>query len=425
MTSLSSTLASVTREAAVTAMREYFAPLVGFFGSLNRFIGRRKTRVRVLSQFLTLAPYGNHLSDSVVRTWRGFATLNIAAIAVCDAMAWAYLAYSTTPRGSSYLAATIVGTLVLCLIVTLDISMVTHDTTKRTSGHGHPRWWMAVAIRVAFVVLSFSITAPFITQIFFSRDVRAFAERFAAEARETARAKIAHRYDVLLEANRGKASQLAAALSKELAGHGASSQFGSGPVAASLRRELAWAESEITRVELARDRELNAFDLGSSATLSQHYGSQIDSRSATARILALSELQKSKQFISASRSIRLFIAFLFLGLLVLTAFKPEQVRVYYSEEVQAAYEQYIAGLFGEMAFAAPREMTPVRFALWYRTQSLLQASKEISNAIEKIIDQLQQQVSSQNDDLAAGSMKQQLAEARRTLSTLRAKIEHA
>src|SRR5262249_31776276 len=115
--------------------------------------------IKKIFRLLTLKPYGDHLSDGVVEIWLFFAMLNIAAVAFCDALAWAYLGYTTATGWAAYAAAAIAGGIALTIIGSLDATFIMHDTSHERRIEPQPaktgwlhtkinRTHLAVAVRI-------------------------------------------------------------------------------------------------------------------------------------------------------------------------------------------------------------------------------------------------------------------------------------
>ena len=126
--------------------------------------------LKTLSRLFTLKPYGNHLIDGMTELWLFLAAVNIVSIALCDAIAWAYFGYTTSQGAAAYITAGLAGIIVFTLVGSLDAMFIMHDRSERT---GAWRERAAVAARVILVILTFTVTAPFLTQLFFARDIAA------------------------------------------------------------------------------------------------------------------------------------------------------------------------------------------------------------------------------------------------------------
>jgi DNA repair exonuclease SbcCD ATPase subunit len=82
---------------------------------------------------------------------------------------------------------------------------------------------------------------------------------------------------------------------------------------------------------------------------------------------ALDELRSRPENRAVELAVRMFLGFLFGGLLVLKLFEPSSVRLYFSEVLQQEYQRYLLGVFDsrlpttEMSTKAQGRMSPQRF----------------------------------------------------------------
>lgn len=313
-----------------------------------------------LRKLFTLKPYGNQLIDGVAQTWLLLAAVNIASIAFCDAIAWAYFGYTTTQGSSAYVVALLAGVIVFALVGSLDAMFVMHD---RSDSRNRRREILAVSARVVLVILTFTVTAPFLTQLFFARDIAARIQRDNEQTIASKRTVIASR---LHSRQRD--------LEKEIAGAGASGRYGRGPTASAIEREISLLQAE-----------LRTFDTATPETLAARYGVDLVREGPDTRARVLAELEKSESFRATRRTIKAFLLFMFLGLLCLKLFQPESVRIYYSGRLQAAYARWKAGTFNQRV--DPHEwpdaagMNPIRFADWYEND------QQVRDLTERLRDQ--------------------------------------
>lgn len=419
--------------------------------------------MKTFLKLIRLRPHGDKLTDGVVDIWLIFATLSIAAVAVCDSVAWAYLGYTTASGWTAWASMAALGLVAFILVGSLDASFVMQDTTSDksvTASSGTPagtmstlQWLrahvrrnhLAVAVRIVLVILSFTVTAPFLTQFFFSRDIAAAIERGNAQSVSVRRAEIAARHDQQLTALRGRAEARRKDLEAEVAGKGRSSRFGDGPAAAAIRTDVASLEQEIAATENSRAQELNDFDAASPEVRARKWGVDLQREGPDTRARVVAEMETSPAFRATRNTIKAFLAFLFLGLVSLKLFQPPSVKVYFNAELQAAYRRLEAGLFdGQLD---PREhagvgMAPLHFAKWYEErQSLREATQAIRDRASEIMERLKVQeeaytavqkklvadISGMHEDLTDATnntttFEQELAKARTEQSALAAAV---
>jgi hypothetical protein len=367
--------------------------------------------LKTLSKLFTLKPYGNHLIDGMTELWLFLAAVNIASIALCDAIAWAYFGYTTSQGMAAYITAALAGVIVFTLVGSLDAMFIMHDRSERTNAW---RERGAVAARVILVILTFTVTAPFLTQLFFARDI-------AANIQQRNEATIAaKRQQLVAQAN---ARQLD--LESEIAGRGMSGRYGRGPTAAAIQAEVDALQGEIRTFDAS---------VGSPEVLANRYGIDLVREGPATRARVIEELERTPSFVSTQRTIKAFLIFMFLGLICLKLFQPQSVKIYYSARMQAAYARLKAGVFQQRLDpreSAPGSMTPIRFAEWYENdegvRELAERLKVQEDAVRVLQETLRLDMARLSEDLAATTrsndeLEQQLASVRHELTALNLKI---
>jgi hypothetical protein len=399
---------------------------------------------RTLARLFTLKPYGNQLMDGMAETWLIFAALNILSIAFCDALAWGYFAYTTSYGALAYVAAVIAGLIVLVLVGSLDAMFIMHDRSQR---HDR-RDTLAIGARIVLVILTFTVTAPFLTQLFFARDIEANIKRRNERTVATRRAEIAAGFDARMDSNRAALAARQSDLEKEIAGSGASGRYGKGPTAAAIERGIGDLQIDIAATDNAKNVELRTFDeaVATPELLANKYGIDLTREGPATRARVIEELETSPAFRSTQRTIKAFLVFMFLGLVCLKLFQPESVRIYFSAKLQAAYARMQAGVFNHRLDAREHPgavvMTPIRFADWYendqhvrdatdrlrdQTASAIERLKAQEDAVRVLHETLRLDIVRMQEDLATTAatnddLERQSAEAQHELAVLNAKI---
>lgn len=384
-----------------------------------------------LLRLFRLKPYGNQLIDGMAELWLLLAAVNVAAIAICDAIAWAYFGYTTAHGMAAYFAAGLAGVIVFTLVGSLDAMFIMHDRSRG-------RAKLAFVARVVLVVLTFTVTAPFLTQLFFARDIQASIARRNEQTIATKRARLASALDDRANETRAILSLRQRDLEKEIAGSGASGRYGKGPTAAAIERDIANLEAEIVAAERTKSSELQAFD-----QKPETYGVDLLREGPETRARAVAELAKSPSFRATQLTIKAFLLFMFLGLVCLKLFQPESVPIYYSAQLQSAYTRLKAGVFNNWIDSREHgEMTPVRFADWYendqqmrdvtdrlrdQTALAIERLKAQEDAVRVLHDTLQQDITRMHADLAnvaetGTTLEQELVAREQELTALNGKV---
>jgi hypothetical protein len=363
--------------------------------------------IKKLFRPLTLKAYDDKLVNGVVDIWLFFVRLNIAAIAFCDAVAWSHLARITTPGDMGKFAACVVGLIVLVIVGSVDASFVMHDTTvKRRPVALVPgrsrilvvvRWLrqnvraghLAILARIALVYVSFTVTAPFLSQLVFSRDIEAAIQHSNEQSQSAKLTEIAATHDAALADMRTKLAQRMRDLETEVAGGGRSGRYGDGPTASAIKRDIEQYTTDIRNAEAAKAAELEAFKKATPRQLASRWGIDVKREGPDTRARVVAEMEKSAAFRSVRNNVRWFLAFMFVSLLVLKCFEGDAVRSYYSADLQAAHDRYLAGIYDPLLHPAERPdaegggMTAGQFVRWYNDH---QSAAEAHQAVKLRID---------------------------------------
>lgn len=335
---------------------------------------------RRLWQRLLLRPYGDSLCTPGAAFWLFCARVAIFIMAAAEAVSWSYLGYYIGESSQPYVIAAIAGLAVFSVIWIIDASFITLDTARsadeesilgRTPDARKDRWKLAAGLLVRGIIISATlvISAPFLAQLVFYRDISAEMSRRDAAIVAQRRAELAGSYDAREAALQGTRRDLDDASIREAAGAGPSHRMGRGPVVATIERRLADVDAQITAVRSQKDAALRAYDALGRADLQKRYGLHFADDGIRTRSEVLAALRTNQTYQNAELAIRAFLGFLFLALIVLKLFQPASVSVYFSELLQDLHTQYRAGAFD--AWLSPEErsygragLTPLRFRSW-------------------------------------------------------------
>ena len=327
---------------------------------------------------LSLKPYGDELLTRSGDFWIFSARLIVFTMAAAEALAWGYMG-SLMSRGSPLITAAVAAVFVFTLIWIIDASFVTLDTSRAfyegalTGKRINPlreRLKLAggVAARVAIVTASLFITAPFLAQAILAGDVADEMQRRNAESVAGKRRQIERPFVSRIDELRREQKRLEEERVKEAAGVGPSGRYGRGPALETIERQLAEKVREIAAAESARTAALSRFDRLSRAELEQQHGVHFLAPGVHSSAGVLDELLSDPQFTAAERAVRAFLAFLFIGLLILKAFQPRSVAVYYNEQLHSIFDDYNKGLFDAYLPEPERSrggsIDPLRFEEW-------------------------------------------------------------
>ena len=343
----------------------------------------------------TLRVYGDHLLTSQAAFWIACASVLIVIMASAEAVAWGYVASFMAQGGPRWVVALLVGLAVFSIIWILDATLMTldlrrsRDDTTLLGRKGNEasrrleRWRFlgGLSARLLLVLGSLYLSAPFLAQLVFYDDIEAriASENLGAVAAVRARLEADHlaQREALEQERRG----LFEASVAEAAGRGPSQRSGRGPAVETLERQIAQVDQSLEASQTRFTQELSAFDALNPEQVAERYGVALAGGGLEARGAILDQLLEGEEYDHAEWSLRAFLFFLFVALLILKLFQPRSVEVYFSERLQSLYRQYLGGVFDSQLAAAERPsgsapMDPLRFEDWCLSSYALHRQEE-------------------------------------------------
>jgi hypothetical protein len=341
---------------------------------------------------LSLKPYGDELLTRSADFWLFSARLIILTMAAAESLAWGYMGALMT-RSYPYVGAAVAGLFVFILVWIIDATFMTLDLSRgfyerillgKQESPVREKLKLAggIAARVAIVSASLFITAPFLAQAIFAGDVEDEMNRRNAGTVASRRAAIEQPFVARANQLRREQQLLEQQRVQEAAGVGPSGRYGRGPALETIERQLADKRSEIAAVESSRASALARFDGLSRPELARQYGLSFLTPGVQSSGEVLTDLMKNPRFTGAELAIRAFLAFLFLGLLILKIFQPRSVAVYFNEQLHSIHDEYRKGMFDSYLPEAQRasaggSMEPLRFEDWcLNTYSVIRREDE-------------------------------------------------
>jgi hypothetical protein len=328
---------------------------------------------------LALKPYGDELLTRSADFWLFSARLIILTMAVAEAIAWGYMG-ALMSRAYPLVAAGVAALFVFTLVWIIDATFMTLDLSrgfyervllgkKEKPVQEKLKLAGGIAARVAIVSASLFITAPFLAQAIFAADVEDEMSRRNATTVASKRAEVERPFVARSGELRREQQLLEQQRVQEAAGVGLSGKYGRGPALETIERQLDEKRKEAAAVEAARAETLARFDQFAPPQLEQQYGVRFLTPGVYSSGALLDDLLQTKQFTGAELAVRAFLAFLFLGLLILKVFQPRSVAVYFNEQLHSIHDEYRKGLFDSYLpeperASAGGSMEPLRFEDW-------------------------------------------------------------
>ena len=389
----------------------------------------------LLSQF-SLRPHGDQLCAPTARFWIFCARVLILIMATAEAVSWGYVGSLFGTGFMSFVTGLAAATSLFFVIWLADATFVTMDTSRahyqrllftedQTAGEMDQRKFLAgLVVRGLIVVVSLWVTAPFLAQLVFQRDVvDAIAAKNGA-AVASSRTALAQRYEQQLRPLDSALNAAQSAGILEASGRGPSGRYGRGAAVIAIEQRISDLQRRIAATNVERDSVLLAFDRAPASVLASRFGVPLLDDGLRSRSEVLEELEQNPDYSGAKVALSVFLSFLFLGLLILKLFQPRSVAIYYSEHLQSLFTDYSQGKFDEHLDPHDRArvgapMTPQRFEEWcLRSYKYVREEDESRRRTEQQIQTHERKMRTWVDDLR---LQEELLDERRkryeTIST--------
>ena len=267
---------------------EWLAVLDETTGNLSKFIfavDLRRARLRITSEtstrprwqrtprrvwylFWKFAPHGERLLTRSAAFWLSLARILIFSMALASMIAWVYAAFILGEGFFGLIVAGFVGVIVFLTVWVISVSLITWDQAWREhaklilkwhpSGRGRENF--SVALRMALLMTSLWITAPYLGQVAFHEDIQRYVAAEATGALDAGRTTLADNYDSLIVAKEMEVTEKRGEYEREVSGKGASGLKGLGPIAEALRQDVLELQSERDGLIRQRQDALATFD---------------------------------------------------------------------------------------------------------------------------------------------------------------------
>lgn len=369
-----------------------------------------------LSQF-SLRPHGDQLLSPSARFWIFCARVLILIMATAEATSWGYVGALFGTGITSVMTGAAAAISLFLVIWLVDATFITMDTsrdyyqralTTQPSSDGtmeQRKFFAGLFIRALIVMVSLWITAPFLAQLVFRRDVNESITSRNDAAVSTARATLASGYDRQLQPLDSSLNASQAAGIMEAAGQGPSGRYGRGAAVIAIENRVTDLQRRIAAISRERDSVLLAFDKASAGELSSRFGVPIVEDGLRSRSEVLATMLEDPDYSGAQTALAVFLSFLFLGLVILKLFQPRSVAIYFSEHLQSLYTDYTQGKFDEHLDPHDRAragspMTPQRFEEWcLQSYRLVREEDERRRRTDQVIQTHERKMRTWMDDL--------------------------
>jgi hypothetical protein len=394
--------------------------------------------LRALMLQFSLRPHGDQLCTPTARFWIFCARVLILIMALAEAVSWGYVGSLFGAGFASWLTGLAAATSLFFVIWLVDATFVTMDTSRayyqrvlstedQKAGEIEQRKFLAgLLIRAAIVVVSLWITAPFLAQLVFRRDVVDSIASRNRSAIASARETLATRYEQQLQPLDSALNDAQDAGILEASGQGLSGRYGRGAAVIAIEQRVEDLKRRISTTSRERDSVLYAFDHAGATELGSRFGVPLLDDGLRSRSQVLQLMLDNPDYSGAQVALSVFLSFLFLGLLILKLFQPRSVAIYYSEQLQSLYTDYTQGKFDEHLDPHDRPrtgapMTPQRFEEWsLKSYKYVREEEERRRRTEQMIQTHERKMRTWVDDLRL--QEDLLDERRKRFDTISAEV---
>lgn len=355
-------------------------------------------------RYIHLKPHGDHLLTGSTSFWLLSARILVLLTASAEAISWGYVGTLFASGLERWIVGGVTFATIFALVWAIDVSLLTFDRawpehSKSLLGQQPSRirplkTVSSFGVRIALLVGSLTVTAPYLSLLVFHRDVDQTLAATATFAIDRTRTS-------LVDANQAETRQLRTAIEmkrrdfeQEVAGRGQSGRYGLGPAAEALATGIKSLEADLAAREKDRSRQLELFD-GLTADwpanrdrLASLYGLALPEATLTERRRALAELLSKPENQSVELAVKMYLVFLFGGLLLLKLFEPNSVRLYFSEILQQEFLRYLSGTFDSQlpvteSSRNARPIPPQRFFEFLRLTLGAERRAEAQRAVDR------------------------------------------
>ena len=311
--------------------------------------------------FLTLRPYGN---DLLTRHGRGYLlamSLITLLVALAEAFSWGYLA-STMSRTSIWIGWLGFGLFVFTLMWFFDRSLMTADlieaehaakfSTQPTSAKTlKNKTWKAnlsFVLRIVLAALSLWITAPYVSQLFFSADIENRIAKRYQQSIETYKTDLTNNANSKATALEKQITILNQKVQDEAGGISGTGALGYGARSKLIDRELNDRKTELEKVLNTRDQSITAIDQAydrKDYDALRAQGILLDMDSPMLRNEIVAEMEKEPAFWQTETAIRIFLGIMAIILFGMKIIQPRALQLYFSSRLQERWNHYCLGRY--------------------------------------------------------------------------------
>lgn len=310
--------------------------------------------------FLTFKIYQGNLLTAGGANYLTVISVIVFLAALSEGFAWGHFGSTFTPD-NPYLGGVVLGSFIFMLFWFFDRTMVTQDMmteehAKTLDGEDYvPNFWkkcipyFVFMARLAIVIGSLIITAPFLTQLVFKTDIENEMAIQYQNSINQAKDETLGKIERKINEQQTHIQTLHDKLQNEIAGK-KGSKYGKGPVAQSIQQEIDEANTHLdelkTNFENDKLKLETAIANNDEQTL-KSFGILMVKDSPIFRENAINKFKQEPAFKNTEHAVDGFLILVGVILILSKWLQPKSLKMYYSSRLQEAWSSYVDGNYDD------------------------------------------------------------------------------
>lgn len=334
---------------AFTFLSSYLYGLFGFLACLSRF-----------GIFLTFKIYQGNLLTAGGANYLTVISVIVFLAALSEGFAWGHFG-STFTLDNPYLGGVVLGSFIFMLFWFFDRTMVTQDMmteehAKTLDGEDYvPNFWeeykpyFVFMARLAIVITSLYITAPFLTQLVFKTDIENEMAIQYQNSINQAKDETLGKIEGKINEQQTYIQTLHDKLQNEIAGK-KGSKYGKGPVAQSIQQEIDEANTHLDELKTNFENDklkLETAIANNDEQILKSFGILMVKDSPIFRENAINKFKQEPAFKNTQYAVDGFLILVGVILILSKLLQPKSLKMYYSSRLQEAWSSYVDGNYDD------------------------------------------------------------------------------
>lgn len=312
--------------------------------------------------FITFKIYHTNLLTTGGANYLTVISVIVSLAALSEAFAWGHFGSTFTPQ-TPLVGAIGLGVFIFLLLWFFDRTMATQDMMSSEhsytlEGEEKPTsfWfkfkigtWIIFIARLAIVLGSLWITAPFLTQLVFKSDIENEMQIQYKQNIENAKENTIGILDKKIQQEESHLKILHEKLQEEIGGKRGTG-YGKGEVAKSIESELISTETTLNDLKTEKqttEESINTAIKNNDLNTLKSFGILAVQDSPIFREQAVAKLSQNPAFINTKHAVEGFLIIVGIILILAKLLQPKSLQMYYSSRLQEAWLNYQNGNYDD------------------------------------------------------------------------------